>query len=138
MSEKFNSLLAASGTTVNIGDLGLNTHGVCSLRFDGDMVVNIEPEEDTDIIHVYGKVCAIPKYLKRQNTLYTELLTANFFGNGTGLEARFSIHPHDKEVLLSQSINITTLTTEEFLNSMQRFVNILEIWRQQIKENDLA
>ena len=128
------TLLNGLGEVVGLVGIGLNENGVCSLSFNQEIRVNIERDDERDrMVHVYSILCEIPSGIETREKLFSSLLQANLFGRGTGPKARFALDQHAGEIILHYTFHEEQTDIGAFLDDIQTFVNLVEIWDERLK-----
>ena len=123
-------LLAALGRQVGIAQLGLDDAGCCALSFD-TTVVNFELDEETHRLFLYADVGDAPRQLGE--ALYRDLLAANLLWRGTG-GATLSLDEGRRRFVLAHAIPVERISEADFVETVERFVDIAETWGRRIDE----
>ncbi len=127
-------IIAELGKQMGLDNVKLDENGLCRLVFDKNYIVDIEEAEDKKTVHIYSAIGIIP--LEGKEALYTKILEANLFGQGTG-GATFAIDPNLSEVILFKSLNIEKTDYQDFANELEEFVNWVATWTEKIKSSDV-
>lgn len=122
-------LLAEFGRSACLGALALDDRGLCRLRFDGRLVVDLELDADTGRLHVYSVLGAIPA--EGREALYEEMLSANLFGQDTG-GAVLAIDALQGEVLLCRTLEPEGLDVRGLTTLIGGFVDQVERWQERL------
>lgn len=129
----FDELTRSLSSRLGLPELAVNQDGMLRLAFAGDVDVDIEPETDLGVLHIYSRLgpqTDDPDVLAR-------LLAANLFGKDTG-GAVIALDHFLKEFLLARTFTLGTLDPEVFLQALEDFVNYAELWRNRLASGDLA
>jgi hypothetical protein len=126
-------LLQQLATSLGTVSLELNENGVLSMQFEDDLVVNIEPELEKEICHLYCVLWRAPEDEEARLRLFTALLTANCFGHGTG-GAAFSLDEQSLEILLGRTFRPERTTVEELRQWISEMIPVVEIWQRRLSD----
>lgn len=127
-----NVILEELGRNMGLSKVALDHNGVCRLVFDKVLVVDIEATKD-DFVYLHAVVGQIPHQQKQE--LYQALLEANLFGKGTG-SASFGIDVPRNEILLYRRFYMDRTDYKDFVDGLEQFVNILELWMKKLDMQD--
>lgn len=120
---------------MGLPNLKLDDNKVCRLIFDKKFTVDIEASEDLKKVHIYSALCTIPP--RDKENLFESLLEANLFGRGTG-GAAFGVDLEMGEILLSVSMVMDKTDYQDFVNTLESFVNHVEAWTEKIDTGTYA
>ncbi|TDU70724.1 Tir chaperone family protein CesT [Prosthecobacter fusiformis] len=113
--------------------LALSEHGTCRLAFDGRLEVDFELLPDGQTLHLSSVVSLLDL---EDATSLGALLRANVLGSQTG-GAYFSLSPAG-EILFERQLHMETIDLTGFTQEIERFVNYLEGWEDQLVSGDLT
>lgn len=125
---RITDLLAALGAHVGIPDLEMNDDNVCRLVLDRSLVVDMEHLPGTNVLQVYSVVGGHPE---NNLALCHQLLAANLFGQGTG-GAVLALDESRGEVLLVQTFDLSTVTPEVFVTTLESYVGYVSTWTEEL------
>ena len=127
---EFEDLMAAFGRELGIPELGQGRDGVCNIEVDG-MSVSFMAMSRTGQLVTWADVCVAPPEGREQ--LYQMLMEAMFMGRATA-GGSFSIDRETGNVYLHRFDTLQTLDLDSFKAMLEKFVNVLEEWRQRIAD----
>jgi len=119
------------GVALKLPDLHLSEEGVCRLRIDNSITVNIEKGEDDATINLYSVIGKIPNGSKER--LYALLLESNLLGREIDSGA-FAIDTVLEEILFVLRIEIQNLGFEGLFQRLEAFVNTSEDWIRRLEQ----
>jgi hypothetical protein len=122
--------LAELGMLLGLGPLAFNEHGLCRLRFDNALTIDLESADDGATLHLCASLGAAPA---DSETLQT-LLHANFLGEGTG-GAAFALDAARNELLLHRTLAASQLDVTALAAAVESFVNYYEGWTRKLAES---
>jgi hypothetical protein len=128
-NNEMKNLLSDFGKSVGIPELTFDDTGSCMMSFD-DTLVNMQMDEDTDHLYLYGLVGEIPE--NDRLSFYETALEANRSLAESG-GAVFAIDKEieiDKEIdalLICNKISFAGLELGKFEHFLERFVNTAEV-----------
>ena len=111
----------------------LNENGVLSLRFEGDIVIHLEPDPAETDCHLYSTLCRVPDDPRAKATLLEALLTANCFGRGTAGSA-FAIDEQASEIILCRRFITEYADPADLMRWLQDMVSTMAVWRQRLPD----
>ncbi len=122
-------VLADFGRDSGFGPITLNASNMARLEFDGGLAVDLEYSPQRGLF-LYGAVA--PVEAKPGGPLLQALLEANAPSqNRDGFV--FSIDPAQRSILLSSVIEPGRISAAELARVLERFLDMLETWRQHVK-----
>lgn len=124
------TLLNDLGQHMGLSELTLDEEGFTALRFDADLVINLQYVVDSEALLLYADLGPAASGA----ALYPTLLRANLFWRAT-LGATLSLSgtepPH---VILAQEFPWQQLRMEELATRLESFVNTVEDWQAVIHD----
>lgn len=117
-------LIAAFDSAVGL-EQTQSADGVWKFSADGH-VFGVTADDSGETAFLFGEVTAPPP--DREEAFRKAVLSANFFGRGTG-GAVFSINPETGAYMLVQSERLDRLDPKSFLALVEKFVNVLVTWK---------
>lgn len=118
-------LLAELGRIMGLGPLKLDENNVCRLRFEDDLVVDIEHVHSRARFFLHAQVGPAPV---AGSPLLADMLAANLFGGGTG-DGTLAIDSALGEVLLLRGFDENGTDARGFAAALELFLAALEDWR---------
>ncbi|WP_345738930.1 type III secretion system chaperone [Prosthecobacter algae] len=125
--------LLEAGLLLGLPGLALSEQGTCRLVFDGRLEVDFELLPDGQTLHLSSVVSLLD--LEDAASLGA-LLRANVLGSQTG-GGYFSLSPAG-EVLFERRLHMETVGLTGFIQEVERFVNYLDGWEDQLVSGDLT
>lgn len=125
---EFKELMGQFAATVGITDASADEMGAFHFAID-DMTVSLEADEMSGEMVTYAQVGELPP--EGREHLYRLMMESMFRGEGTD-GATLSI-AHDSDTVYLHRIDpLAVLDIEKFKSNLERFVNALEAWRNQL------
>src|ERR1700752_256266 len=125
-------LFADLGETLNIEKLTLEESDTsCVLFFEGDIVLNIEFDEDTGCMVLSCYLGELPE--TNAEPLLREVLGANLYGLGTK-GATLGLEEATDGVILCQSRSVAELDRQGFEALIETFVDEAEKWSRRFAD----
>lgn len=115
------------GKYINLPSLQTDEKGICSLVFDGNLVVHLEPGPDQLYIHMYSEVGPFPKQAYKMKGL----LEANLFGTQTA-GAAFSFYAPTNSIYLTHRLWVDKTDFYHLRRQMEAFIDRLEFWKRHL------
>lgn len=124
-ADRFKALVAEFGATLGLGDIAPDEDGYGAIEIDG-LAVHLQYDDERDEVVIFARLGqAEPDRLEE---IYTELLAANLFWQGTR-GATLSIEPEDGIVFIADRLALERLDPEALGDWLGRFTDIAEHWR---------
>jgi hypothetical protein len=108
-------------------NFSLDENGSCTFEFDGRFQVGIEAPEESEIVHLYAVIAAVPADETERAMLCERLLKLNLFGEETG-GAAFAIHEATNNVLLCFNVTVEECDAQVFENRIGNFIEVADRW----------
>lgn len=103
---------------------------MCVLGID-DMQVTLQALNEVDLLSTYGEIGEPPPQGLEQ--LLTAMLNANHLFQGTA-GATISRDPESGKFYLCHCETLSMMTVERLMESLEKFVNVLETWRKLVED----
>lgn len=129
--EHFNKLLKDLGTNIGYADLQANSKGLCSLRFDDRLTIDLECDEKRDILLLSSLIGIIKDQQKEK--IYAEMLEANLLWAGTG-GATLGVDPGTLTVFLCHQQRLQGMSFPEFQKLVKEFSSTSLYWNKRLLE----
>jgi len=132
--EHINELLQELGKNIGLPDLKANDEGLCSLRFDDRVTIDLEyHEESTSLIFssIIGTLLA-----HQTEKIYPDLLEANLLWAGTG-GATLGVDPVTLSAFLCYKERIEEMDFIRFQDLLKGFSDVAIFWNKRIQEEPL-
>ena len=129
--EHFQQLIKKFGENIGIPNLEPHPQGLCSLRFDDRVTIDIEYSEEQDALLLSSLVGVLKSQETKQ--FYDELLEANLLWGGTS-GATIGVDPASLAVFLCYQEHLKGISLEEFQQSVKRFSDTALFWNQRLAE----
>ena len=129
--ERFQNLLKELGVNVGLADLKPNNDGLCSLRFDDRVTIDLEyHEESTSLIFssIIGTLLA-----HQTEKIYPDLLEANLLWAGTG-GATLGVDPVTLSAFLCYKERIEEMDFVRFQDLLKGFSDVAIFWNKRLQE----
>lgn len=127
----FNQLLGELGNKIGIDSLSANNKGLCSLRFDDRLTIDLEYSEEKDNLLLTSLVGTIKPDQKEKKC--TELLEANLLWCGTG-GATLGVDPETGAVFMSYQEKLQGINFSEFQGVIKNFSDTALFWNKRLLE----
>lgn len=130
-NESFNNLLQELGKNVGLPDLKANEEGLCSLRFDDRVTIDLEANKETGAL-IYSSIVAtlVPHQTEQ---FYPELLEANLLWVGTG-GATLGVDPATLSVFICYQEKLEGLEFIRFQDLLKGFSDVAIFWNKRIQD----
>lgn len=127
--EHFNNLLQELGKSVGLPDLKPNDGGLCSLRFDDRVTIDLEANEETGALIFSAIIATLPPY--QTEKIYPELLEANLLWVGTG-GATLGVDPATLSVFMCYQEKLEGMEYLRFQDLLKGFSDVALFWNKRI------
>ena len=127
--EQFHQLLNMFGETVGISYLESHPQGLCSLRFDDRVTIDLEYNEKQNAILLSSLVGVLKQ--EERKLFYDELLEANVLWGGTG-GATIGVDPASLAVFLCYQEQFNGVSLAQFQQLIKQFSDKALFWNQRI------
>ncbi len=126
----FSEYIVNYGKEVGIADLKLNEAGVCSLKFDEQLDVDIIYRKEQEQVILASPIGDIPP--EGREEFFKQLLIANAFGlENAG--AILGIEEQENRIVLSYMFISSIFSFDLFKTVLANFVDLVEFWQEKIK-----
>jgi hypothetical protein len=129
--EHFQRLIKIFGEHIGVPFLEPHPQGLCSLRFDDRVTIDLEYNEEQDAILLSSLVGVLK--LQERKLFYGELLEANLLWGGTG-GATIGVDPASLTVFLCYQEQLKRISLAQFQQLMKRFSDTALFWNQRIAD----
>lgn len=129
--EHFQRLFKIFSEHIGIPYLMPPPQGLCSLRFDDRVTIDLEYNEEQDAVFLTSLVGVLKP--QESKLLYSELLEANVLWGGTG-GATIGVDPVSLTVFLCYQEPFKEMSLEEFQQLVKRFSDTALFWNQRIAD----
>lgn len=130
--EHFNDLLKDLGKSVGLPDLKPSSDGLCSLRFDDRVTIDLECSEERGALIFSSIVGTLLPY--QAEKIYPELLEANLLWVGTG-GATLGVDPATLSVFMCYQEKIDGMEFLRFQDLLKGFSDTALFWNKRLLEN---
>ena len=127
--EHFNDLLKDLGKSVGLPDLKPSNDGLCSLRFDDRVTIDLEANEETGALIFSSIVGTLMPY--QTEKFYPELLEANLLWAGTG-GATLGVDPATLSVFMCYQEKMEGMEFLRFQELLKGFSDTALFWNQRL------
>lgn len=129
----FHNLLKDFGSNVGLTDLKPNDDGLCSLRFDDRVTIDLECNEQSETL-VFSTIVGtlLPYQIEK---MYSKLLEANLFWSGTG-DATLGVDPATLRVFLCYQERIQEMAFLRFQELLKNFSDVALSWNKSLLEDE--
>ncbi|MCF7729398.1 MAG: type III secretion system chaperone [Chthoniobacterales bacterium] len=131
--EQFQNLLKELGASVGLPDLKPSDDGLCSLRFDDRVTIDLECNDETGAIIFSSIVATLLPY--QTEKLYPDLLEANLLWAGTG-GATLGVDPATLSVFMCYQEKIIGMEFLRFQELLKGFSDVALFWNKRIQEGE--
>ena len=128
-SQHFNHLLKDLGKSVGLSELQASKEGLCSLRFDDRITVDMECSQGKGVLIFSSIVGALLP--EQSKDFHLQLLEANLLWSGTG-GATLGVDPTTQTVFLCYQEKIEDLDFLRFQDLLKGFSNVAPFWNQHL------
>lgn len=129
--EHFNNLLKDLGKSVGLPDLKPGNQGLCSLRFDDRVTIDLESNEDSGALIFSSIVGTLAQH--EADAFYPLLLEANLLWAGTG-GATLGVDPATLSVFMCYQEKIAGMEFLRFQELLKGFSDTALYWNQRLNE----
>ena len=129
--EHFQRLIKMFGEHIGVPCLEPHPQGLCSLRFDDRVTIDLEYNEEQDALLISSLVGVLKQ--KESKLFYDELLEANLLWGGTG-GATIGVDPASLTVFLCYQEPLKGISLEQFQQLVKRFSDTALFWNQRLAE----
>jgi hypothetical protein len=133
--EHFNELLKDLGKSVGLPDLKPSNEGLCSLRFDDRVTIDLEANEETGVLIFSSIVGTLLPY--QTEKFYPELLEANLLWAGTG-GATLGVDPATLSVFMCYQEKMEGMEFLRFQELLKGFSDTALFWNQRLAGSEAA
>ncbi len=126
------SILVKFGQRYKLDRLGFDERGRCALLVDADVEMYLQKIGEGDVVYMYSPVMKIPKRKEGLRGMFSTLLKANLFGQGTR-GASFSINPRTREIYFQRILVMKKVDYALFLEAFQDAIDQVRYWREKIE-----
>lgn len=131
--EHFNDLLKDLGKSVGLPDLKPSNDGLCSLRFDDRVTIDLEANEETGALIFSSIVGTLMPY--QTEKFYPELLEANLLWAGTG-GATLGVDPATLSVFMCYQEKMEGMEFLRFQELLKGFSDTALFWNNRLAGNE--
>ncbi len=131
--EYFNKLLKDLGNNVGLPELSANSQGLCSLRFDDRLTIDLEYNEDREVFIISSLIGMIRPNQKEK--FYSEFLEANLLWVGTS-GATLGVDPETLTVFICYQEPLAGMEFSRFQNLIKEFSDAALFWNRRLLEKD--
>jgi hypothetical protein len=131
--EQFQNLLKELGASVGLPDLKPSDDGLCSLRFDDRVTIDLECNDETGAIIFSSIVATLLPY--QTEKLYPELLEANLLWAGTG-GGTLGVDPATLSVFICYQEKIIGMEFLRFQELLKGFSDVALFWNKRLQEGE--
>ncbi|MBM3856496.1 MAG: type III secretion system chaperone [Verrucomicrobia bacterium] len=129
--EHFQQLIKKFGEQIGVPNLETHPQGLCSLRFDDRVTIDLEYHEENDALLLSSLVGVLKAQESKQ--FYDELLEANLLWGGTS-GATIGVDPASLAVFLCYQEHLKGISLEKFQQSIKKFSDTALFWNQRLAE----
>ena len=112
-------------------DIALDADGTCTLELADGRPLVIQERANLDELDFVSVIGEVPD--ERRAEVFTDLLSANFYWNGT-LGATLSWEPELEQVVLIYPLPYANATFETLENVFKRFLELQAAWKDRLAE----
>ncbi|WP_161626857.1 type III secretion system chaperone [Desulfospira joergensenii] len=123
--ERLSQMLETFGNLVGITGIGLDEDNACTISFDGQVVLNLQFEEENHTLLMFSNLGRIEK--DRQLELFSEMLEAGFYERARGGPSLGFIRETQTAMLIAQA-DTRQLDFQAFEALVEQYVNCAEAW----------
>jgi len=121
---------------LDTNQIKLENGEACSLIFEDNIEIIVEPAENEEIVTIYTTFCTIPKDKKKQLTLYQNLLRIQLFGLAT-YDHTFSMDQDSENIMLHKNLKLSYREYKEFLDELNLFANVYQNWKTTLEKEKI-
>ena len=129
--EHFRRLIKMFGEHIGIPYLESHPQGLCSLRFDDRVTIDLEYNEEQGAILLSSLVGVLKP--EESKLFYDELLEANLLWGGTS-GATIGLDPASLTVFLCYQEQLKGISLDQFQQLVKRFSDTALFWNQRLAE----
>ncbi len=129
--DHFQQLLKMFGENIGVPQLHAQRQGLCSLRFDDRVIIDLEYNEKQNAFLLSSLVGVLKAEESRQ--FYDELLEANLLWGGTN-GSTIGVDPASLAVFLCYQEQLQGVSLEQFQSSIKRFSDMALFWNQRLTD----
>lgn len=129
--EQFQQLMKRLGEQIGVPNLKPHPQGLCSLRFDDRVTIDLEYDEEKDAFLLSSLVGVLK--MADSKYFYDELLEANILWGGTG-GATIGVDPASLAVFLCYQEQLKGASSEQFQQTIKKFSDAALFWNQRLAE----
>jgi hypothetical protein len=129
--EHFQQLIKKFGEQIGVPNLESHPQGLCSLRFDDRVTIDLEYNEEQNALLLSSLVGVLKP--QESKHFYDELLEANLLWGGTG-GATIGVDPASLAVFLCYQEQLKGVSLGQFQQSVKRFSDTALFWNQRLAE----
>jgi len=129
--EHFQQLIKNLGERIGISNLEPHPQGLCSLRFDDRVTIDLEYNSEQDALLLSSLVGVLKKQESKE--VYDELLEANLLWGGTN-GATIGVDPASLAVFLCYQEQLKGISLEQFEQRIKKFSDTALFWNQRLAE----
>lgn len=129
--EHFQQIIKKFGEQIGVPNLETHPQGLCSLRFDDRVTIDLEYSEEHDTLLLSSLVGVLK--IQERKQFYAELLEANLLWGGTS-GATIGVDPASLAVFLCYQEKLKSISLEKFQESIKKFSNAALFWNQRLAE----
>ncbi len=133
--EHFKNLLRDLGTSVGLPDLKPSNDGLCSLRFDDRVTIDLEFNEETGALIFSSIVSTLLPY--QTEKVYPELLEANLLWAGTG-GATLGVDPATFSVFMCYQEKMEGMEFLRFQELLKGFSDVALFWNKRLQQGEAS
>ena len=127
--EHFKKLLKTLGENTGHPDLTPHQEGICSLRFDDRLIIDLECSEEKETLLLSSLVGVLKPDQRKK--FYSELLEANLLWGGTG-GATLGIDPETLTVFLCHQERMREMSFSRFQELIRDFSDTALFWNDRL------
>jgi hypothetical protein len=127
--EYFQQLIKMFGENIGVPYLEYHPQGLCSLRFDDRVTIDLEYNEEQAAFLLSSLVGVLKP--EESKLFYDELLEANLLWGGTN-RATIGLDPATLTVFLCYQEQIRGVSLKQFQKSLKEFSEISLFWNQRL------
>ena len=128
--ENFNQLLNEFGSGIGLEELAADSEGYCSLEVDGDQVLHLKYDEETDALRFFMELGFLPEETRDRNI--TDILDANVMCRGTG-GCVLGVDSRTSTLTICFDERIEGMNRLRFEQLLNNFLSNAEIWTKRIQ-----
>lgn len=130
-TEQFNHLLKDLGNNIGLPDLQASDEGLCSLRFDDKVTIDLECHEESGVLTFSSIVGTLSEH--EADAFYPQLLEANLLWGGTG-GATLALEKATLNVFLCYQEHLEGMDFLRFQQLLKGFSDTALFWYQRLQQ----